>query len=116
MPKVRTELLNSFQNKLVPLQLFDEFQVAGIFVNWWKSINYDLKTISSVGWSVNLIPDGYIKKAFFQTEIEELESIETKISDLENTLQEAMEEAEVEPETDDDGNESADADAPHVTR
>lgn len=105
LPKIRAELLQSFQRKLVPLQLFDEFQVAGIFVNWWQSINYDLKTISSVGWSVNLIPDEYIKKTFFQNEIEELEEIETKVADLENTLQEAMEEAEVEPETDDDGNE-----------
>jgi type I restriction enzyme M protein len=87
------------------LALFDTFQVAGIFVNWWQSINYDLKTISSAGWSVNLIPDEYIKKAFFQKEMDELEKLETQISDLENALQEAMEEAEVEPETDDEGNE-----------
>lgn len=105
LPKIRANLLDSFQKRLVPMELFDKFQVAGIFVNWWQSINYDLKTISSAGWSVNLIPDEYIKKAFFQKEIDELDALETKISDLENTLQEAMEEAEVEPETDDDGNE-----------
>jgi type I restriction enzyme M protein len=105
LPKIRTELLNSFQNRLVPLALFDKFQVAGIFVNWWQTINYDLKTISAAGWSVNLIPDDYIKKAFFQKEMDELDKLETQISDLENTLQEAMEEAEVEPETDDEGNE-----------
>lgn len=105
LPKIRTELLHSFQKKLVPLALFDEFQVAGIFVNWWQTINYDLKTISSAGWSVNLIPDEYIKKAFFQKEMDELDHLETQISDLENSLQEAMEEAEVEPETDDEGNE-----------
>ena len=107
LPKIRAELLKSFQEKLVPLALFDKFQVAGIFVNWWQTINYDLKTISSPfgGWSVNLIPDEYIKKAFFQTEIDELNQLETQISDLENTLQEAMEEAEVEPDTDDEGNE-----------
>ncbi|NUN99109.1 MAG: type I restriction-modification system subunit M [Saprospiraceae bacterium] len=105
LPKIRAELLTGFQNRLVPMELFDKFQVAGIFVNWWQTINYDLKTISSYGWSVNLIPDEYIKKAFFQREIDELDALETKISDLENTLQEAMEEAEVEPETDDEGNE-----------
>lgn len=105
LPKIRAELLESFQGKLVPLALFDKFQVAGIFVNWWQSINYDLKTISSVGWSVNLIPDEYIKKAFFQKEMDELDQLETQLSDLENTLQEAMEEAEVESETDDEGNE-----------
>lgn len=105
LPKIRHELLSSFQNRLVPLALFDKFQVAGIFVNWWQTINYDLKTISSAGWSVNLIPDEYIKKAFFQKEMDELDKLETQISDLENTLQEAMDEAEVEPETDDEGNE-----------
>ncbi|MEY3367447.1 MAG: hypothetical protein RI973_602, partial [Bacteroidota bacterium] len=105
LPKIRAELLISFQNRLVPLALFDKFQVAGIFVNWWQTINYDLKTISSAGWSVNLIPDEYIKKAFFQKEMDELNKLETQISDLENTLQELMDEAEVEPETDDDGNE-----------
>ncbi len=105
LPKIRAELLASFQTRLLPLQLFDEFQVAGIFVNWWQSIHYDLKTISSYGWSVNLIPDDYIKKAFFQKETDELDKLETQIADLENALQEAVEESEVEPETDDEGNE-----------
>lgn len=105
LPKIRANLLQSFQNRLVPMELFDKFQVAGIFVNWWQSINYDLKTISSAGWSVNLIPDEYIKKAFFQQEMDELDNLETEISDLENSLQEAIEEADVEPETDDEGNE-----------
>jgi type I restriction enzyme M protein len=107
LPKIRAELLTGFQNRLVPMELFDKFQVSGIFVNWWQSINYDLKTISSYGWSVSLIPDEYIKKAFFQKEMDELTELETRISDLENTLQEAMEEAEVEPETDDEGNEKS---------
>ena len=105
MPKVRQELLSSFQSRLVPRELFDEFQVSGIFVNWWQTINYDLKTISSYGWSVNLIPDDYIKKAFFQKEMDELDGMESKLSDLENALQEAMDQAEVEPEIDDEGNE-----------
>ncbi len=105
LPKIRAELLSSFQKRLVPMDLFDKFQVAGIFVNWWQSINFDLKTIAAYGWSVNLIPDEYIKKAFFQMEMDELDTLDTNISDLENTLQEAMEEAEIEPETDDEGNE-----------
>lgn len=107
LPKIRLELLGSFQKKLQPLELFDRFQIAGIFVNWWQSIFYDLKTISSYGWSVNLIPDAMIKKAFFQKEMDELDKMEAHISDLEGKLQEAMEAAEVEPETDDDGNDVA---------
>jgi len=105
LPKIRAELLYSFQKRLVPMDLFDKFQVAGIFVNWWQTINFDLKTIAAYGWSVNLIPDEYIKKAFFQKDMDELDALDTNISDLENTLQEAMEEAEIEPETDDEGNE-----------
>jgi type I restriction enzyme M protein len=105
LPKVRSELLQSFQKKLHPLELFDRFQIAGIFVNWWQTILYDLKTISSYGWSVNLIPDEMIKKAFFQKEIDDLDKLEIQISDLERKLQESLESAEVEPDTDDDGNE-----------
>jgi type I restriction enzyme M protein len=105
LPKIRAELLAGFKDRLLPLELFDAFQVAGIFVNWWQTINYDLKTIASHGWSVHLIPDDYIKKAFFQKEMTEIEAFDTQISDLESTLQEALENAEVEPETDDEGNE-----------
>jgi type I restriction enzyme M protein len=105
LPKVRTGLLESFQKKLQPLELFDRFQIAGIFVNWWQTILYDLKTISSYGWSVNLIPDEMIKKAFFQKEIDELNQLESQIIDFEVRLQEAMETSEVDPETDDEGNE-----------
>lgn len=107
LPETRLGLLRSFQLHLEPLGVFDRFQVAGIFVNWWGTIQYDLKTIANVGWSVSLISDAYIQKAFFQTETQELEALETKISDTENTLNEAIEEAEVEPETDDEGNEKA---------
>lgn len=105
IPKIRAELLRSFKDKLIPLELFDQFQIAGIFVNWWQHIHTDLKTIASYGWSVNLIPDEYIKEEFFQKEMDYIDQFENKISDLENQLQEAIEESEVEPDTDDDGNE-----------
>lgn len=105
LPRIRAELLRGFQERLLPLDLFDKFQVAGIFVNWWQTINFDLKTIVAYGWSVSLIPDDYIKRAFFQKEMDEIEAMESDISEYENTLQEAMEAAEVEPELDEDGNE-----------
>ena len=31
-----------------PLSVLDEFKSAGIFVNWWQQIRYDLKTISAL--------------------------------------------------------------------
>ena len=91
IPDIRTEMLGSLQHRLLPLKVFDVFQIAGIFVNWWQDIYYDFKTINSVGWSVNLIPDEYIKKHFFQAEVEELEQLDTQISEAESDLTEAVE-------------------------
>ena len=107
LPEIRAELLTAFLGCLLPLELFDKFKVAGIFVNWWQTINYDLKTIAAQGWSVHLIPDEYIKKTFFQAEMTEIEGIETKIAEVETKLQESIEEADVEAETDQDGNEKS---------
>jgi type I restriction enzyme M protein len=104
LPEVRAELLESFTQKLLPLKLFSQFQVEGIFVNWWKTINYDLKTVASQGWSPSLIPNDYIRNAFFTEEMEALDALESTISDTESLLEEAMEEAEVTPDTDAEGN------------
>jgi type I restriction enzyme M protein len=68
MPEVRLELLTTIKSQLIPLKVLDEFQSAGVFVNWWKQIRYDLKTIISTGWHHTLIPDAYLVAAYFQTE------------------------------------------------
>jgi type I restriction enzyme M protein len=60
MPDVRQELLATLKSKLLPLGVLDEFQSAGVFVNWWRQIRYDLKTIISTGWHHTLIPDAYL--------------------------------------------------------
>jgi type I restriction enzyme M protein len=52
----RHELLTTIKSKLIPLGVLDEFQSAGVFVNWWQQIRYDLKTIISIGWHHTLIP------------------------------------------------------------
>jgi type I restriction enzyme M protein len=44
---VRAELLTTIKQKLVPIGALDEFQTAGVFVNWWQTIRYDLKMTSS---------------------------------------------------------------------
>ncbi|MBE9103582.1 N-6 DNA methylase, partial [Nostoc cf. edaphicum LEGE 07299] len=75
LPHVRQELIDSLKNKLVPVNVLDLFQVAGVFVNWWDNIRYDLKTIIQNGWSPTLIPDSYIIKAFFQVEADEIEQL-----------------------------------------
>lgn len=104
MPDVRCELLKTIKKKLIPLNVLDEFKSAGVFVNWWQQIRYDLKTIISTGWHHGLIPDEYLITAFFQTEADEIEALEAQISEAQSELAEtvdtAQEVAAYEPEED----------------
>ncbi len=57
---VRREFIKSIKEALVPVGHLDEFKVAGIFVNWWKDAQYDLRTIISTGWSRTTIKDEHL--------------------------------------------------------
>lgn len=93
LPAVRAELLSSIKEKFVPVGVLDKFQVAGVFVNWWDNIKYDLKTIMQNGWDAGLIPDEYLIEEFFKTEKANIEQIEIEQADFESQLVEAIEEA-----------------------
>jgi type I restriction enzyme M protein len=93
LPTVRAELLNTIKEKFVPVGVLDKFQVAGVFVNWWDNIKYDLKTIMQNGWDAGLIPDDYLIEAFFKAEKAAIEQIEIEQADFESQLEEAVEEA-----------------------
>ena len=86
MPHVRHELLTTLKDKLVPIGVLDEFKSAGIFVNWWEQIRYDLKTIVSTGWHHTLIPDNHLIAEYFQSEAYAIEAIETAISEAQGEL------------------------------
>lgn len=94
LPNVRKTLIESLKNQLVPIGVLDEFQVAGVFVNWWDGIKYDLKTIMTNGWSPTLIPDRYLIEAFFQREAKEIEDLEAGVGEKESALAEAVEAAQ----------------------
>jgi type I restriction enzyme M protein len=94
MAEVRHELLATIKKRLVPLGVLDEFKSAGVFVNWWQQIRYDLKTIVSTGWHHTLIPDSYLIAAFFQKEATEIEAVEVKIGEAQSELAEAVEAAQ----------------------
>ncbi len=104
MPEVRHELLTTIKAKLIPLGILDEFKSAGVFVNWWQQIRYDLKTIIATGWHHSLIPDDYLVAEFFQAEADEIEAMEARISEAQSELAEAVETAQevaaYEPEED----------------
>lgn len=94
MPEVRQELLSTLKEKLMPLGVLDEFKSAGVFVNWWQHIRYDLKTVVSTGWHHSLIPDSYLIAAYFQKEADGLALLETKLSEAQGELAEAVEAAQ----------------------
>jgi type I restriction enzyme M protein len=104
MPDVRHELLTTLKDRLIPLNVLDEFKSAGVFVNWWQQIRYDLKTIISTGWHHALIPDEYLIVEYFQAEADEIEKLEAQISEGQSELAEAVETAQevaaYEPEED----------------
>lgn len=104
LPLVRKSLIDSLKKQLEPIGVLDEFQVAGVFVNWWDGIKYDLKTIMSNGWSPTLIPDQYILDAFFRAEATEIEELEATVGEKEAALAEAVEAAQslLEYEADED--------------
>lgn len=93
LPEVRSELLATLKAKLQPLGVLDEFKSAGVFVNWWQAIRYDLKTVVSTGWHHTLIPDSALIAGFFQEEAGEIEALEGKINQAQGELAEAIEAA-----------------------
>ncbi len=98
LPHVRSELLASLSATLAPLGVLDEFQTAGVFVNWWQQIRYDLKTIVNIGWNHILIPDDYVINAFFRTDADAIDALEARQSERESELSEALDAVEYEPD------------------
>lgn len=94
IPEVRRTMLTTLKNKLIPLRVLDEFKSAGVFVNWWQKIRYDLKTIISTGWHHSLIPDDYLIAEFFQVEADQIEELDAQISEAQSELDEAVETAQ----------------------
>ncbi len=94
LPDVRHVLLTKLKDMIVPLNVLDKFKSAGVFVNWWQRIRYDLRTIVSIGWHHTLIPDDYLIAKFFQAEADAIDSLEARIGELQSELQEAVETAQ----------------------
>ena len=94
IPEVRYELLTTIKANLVPLGVLDEFKSAGVFVNWWQQIRYDLKTMVSTGWHHSLIPDDYIIADYFQAEADAIAVLEATIAEAQGELAKAVETAQ----------------------
>jgi type I restriction enzyme M protein len=99
----------SFQARLLeslsPTGVLDEFQIAGIFVNWWETVRYDLKTIVATGWSESILSDEYLLDAFFQDELMRINELGSRVNELDAELTQCIEETELETEASEDGEE-----------
>ena len=110
--EVRAQLLDSIKVFLLPFGALDQFKCAGVFVNWWTNIKYDLRTIYYMGWSAGLIPDNMIIERYFVAEQTELDDLEQQRTEWESRLAEIVEgvdfEEEEEVETEGEETESSD--------
>lgn len=125
----RRQHIEKFKQAFKDIHVLDDFQKAGVFVNWWESRylirkykEYDesknktvdveewaymknaFKTLASQGWTNTLIPDDYIQNAFFRAELDEIDNLEAGIAETESDLAALLE--EVEMETDSEGEEN----------
>lgn len=90
----RNNAMKLLKDNLLPLNVLDEFKVAGVFVNFWDESYYDFKSIVSHGFSENLIEDDLIKENFFKDDLDKLDDLESTIAQLESELDEILEEVE----------------------
>jgi type I restriction enzyme M protein len=109
LPKVRTALMQQLVDALVPLGVLDHYQARGVFVNWWDSIRYDLKTITSIGWSPTLIPEPMIIDRFFAKERDAIAATEQAIAEAESAVAETVEAAQAVLEYEPDEDETVNA-------
>jgi type I restriction enzyme M protein len=105
LAEFRRHFQHTLLQALLPVGVLDEFQIAGIFANWWEAVRYDFKTIVAAGWSPSLIPNEYILNAFFQKEQAEIEHIQDELAQYDDEIEEIISQLEIEPEVDDEGKE-----------
>lgn len=90
--QVRTALLNGLKTEFSKMKILDTHQVAGIFVNWWDNIKYDLKTIMQFGWDEILVSDEAIANKFFAAEQKAINEAQEQQNTHEQELSELIDE------------------------
>ena len=91
MPEVRHELLTTLKAKLVPLGVLDEFKSAGVFVNWWQQIRYDLKPSSPPAGTTRSSPINTSLPSTSKAEADAIEALEATIAEAQGELSESVE-------------------------
>ncbi|MBS8122268.1 type I restriction-modification system subunit M [Candidatus Vampirococcus lugosii] len=90
----RKKHLQNIKQDLSDLNVFDEHQLAGIFMNWWKDLKNDFKTVKSVGFVDTLIDEDFIINEHFQDLKNNQETQENKKDEINSKIEEEKTEAE----------------------
>mgnify|MGYP002552766496 FL=1 len=113
LPKVRNSLMQSMRQALEPIGMLDQHQVAGIFINWWDGVKYDLKTIMQRKWDIDLIYPEYNNLIIAMFFADEQQAIDRKQKDvanseanLEDIVEQILEAVDYEPEEPAEGEEA----------
>jgi type I restriction enzyme M protein len=105
---LRTDLLASFAEALVPLGLLDRFQVAGAVATWWGEVVFDLKALMAggfegvvEGWVTTVLTaledeggkgtplDHKLVKRLLPEYLDEIAEVEGKVAELDGTIKAA---------------------------
>lgn len=96
--------------------VLDEFQIRGLFINWWNDNKFELRTIKESGWTQSLVSNfdfadnnnkavettlekaKYFFKDMFEREISEIEALEGKERELSAEVEEETRAEELENE------------------
>lgn len=113
LPKVRNSLMQSMRQTLEPVGMLDQHQVAGIFVNWWDGVKYDLKTIMQRKWDIDLIYPEYrdlVTAMFFANERQAIDKKQEDVANceanIEDIVEQILESVDYEPEEPAEGEEA----------
>ena len=105
--------MQSMRQALEPIGMLDQHQVAGIFVNWWDGVKYDLKTIMQRKWDIDLIYPEYsdlVTAMFFADERQAIDKKQEDIANceanIEDIVEQILEAVDYEPEEPAEGEEA----------
>jgi type I restriction enzyme M protein len=89
---LRRESLNSIEKQLLPCELLDQYKVRGALADWFKTLEADFKSVAASGWNAELIPDEVLFASQCADIVEELNSKQARINELQSFLDAADEE------------------------
>lgn len=79
---MRSSMLKSIEKTMADQSLLTSFQVRGAFAQYVDRLKADFKSIAASGWGPELIPDEDILQSQFPEVLEELESAQGRLAEL----------------------------------